>query len=64
MFWAWPQIERLGSVTELRKFLLTQHLSEQQLGDKKRLEKLCHRIGLKFRKRGRPPKIKSDTRTS
>jgi len=48
------EIKRLNSVRELREFLLERGLSEQVLGDPKRLEKICERIGLGFRKRGRP----------
>jgi hypothetical protein len=49
-------VERFHSVRELRDFLLQQGLSEQVLGEPKRLEKLCERIKLSFTKRGRPKK--------
>ena len=52
------EIEQLKSVRDLRAFLLVRGLSEQVLGDPKRLEKLCERIGLSFRKRGRPKRAK------
>lgn len=55
----WREVDQLGSVTELRQFLLARGFDEQRLGYPKRLEKICERIGLKFRKRGRPRK--SDT---
>jgi hypothetical protein len=47
------EIKRLKSVRELREFLLQRGLSEQVLGDPKRLEKNCGRIGLSFGGRGR-----------
>jgi hypothetical protein len=47
------EIMRLKSVRELRDFLLQGGLSEQVLGDPKRLEKICQRIGLSFGSRGR-----------
>jgi hypothetical protein len=51
------QVEKLKSVRELREFLLQRGLSEQVLGDPKRLEKLCERVGLSFG-RGRPKRAK------
>jgi hypothetical protein len=51
-------IAKLKSVRELREFLLRCGLSEQALGDPKRLEKLCERIGLSFAGRGRPKHTK------
>jgi hypothetical protein len=47
------EIKRLKSVRGLREFLLQRGLSEQVLGDPKRLEKNCGRIGLSFGGRGR-----------
>jgi hypothetical protein len=62
MFLRWREIEQLQSVAELRRFLITSGVSEQVLGDPKRLEKVCERMGLRLGKRGRPRKReKSDT---
>jgi hypothetical protein len=51
-------VKGLKSVRELRDFLLRYGLSQQQLGDPKRLEKLCERIGLSFGGRGRPKRTR------
>ncbi|HUD49616.1 MAG TPA: hypothetical protein VMR33_22505 [Candidatus Baltobacteraceae bacterium] len=45
------EIEKLKSVRELRVFLSQRGLSDQVLGDPKRLEKICERIGLSFSRR-------------
>jgi hypothetical protein len=49
----WRFVVRFKSLTELHEWL-TKILGEQKVGDRKRVEKICERIGLKFRKRGRP----------
>lgn len=49
----WRFIPRLGSVTLLHRWL-GQVLGPARAGDRKRTEKICERIGLKFRDRGRP----------
>lgn len=54
MFLRWQEVEKLTSVSDLRSFLLAQGVKEEVLGDPKRLEKICQRIGLSFRKPGRP----------
>ena len=51
----WPAIEKLGSVTELRNWLL-ERLPEINVGSESRIKKLCSRVGLKLRDRGRPRK--------
>lgn len=51
----WQLIERLGSVRELHEALVT--VMGKRIGDRKRIEKICQRIGLTFRKAGRPQKI-------
>lgn len=51
------EIEKCGSVPDLHRWLCDL-CGERQIGDIKRLEKLCQRIGLKFRGRGRPRKPK------
>jgi hypothetical protein len=48
------EVEKLKSVRELQEFLLTRGLTPQSLGEPKRLEKLCQRIGLTFSEPGRP----------
>jgi hypothetical protein len=48
------EVEKLKSVRELREFLLSRGLTPQSLGELKRLEKLCQRIGLSFAEPGRP----------
>jgi hypothetical protein len=53
----WRSIEQLKSVSELHQ-LLRKVLGEQRTGDLKRIEKICQRIGLHFRKPGRPKKSK------
>lgn len=57
LYFNWRDVEKLGSVPELRAFLISRGLTEQQLGsDPKRLQKICERLCLKFRARGRPRK--------
>ena len=48
-----PFIERLGSVSALHTWL-RKVMGEYRTGDLKRIEKICQRIGLHFRKPGRP----------
>lgn len=55
LFMGWREVEKLGSVTELRKWLLDQMLAID-VGSESRIKKLCLRIGLKLRGRGRPRK--------
>lgn len=49
----WRFVARFQSVTELHLWL-TRVLGRQRVGDKKRIEKICERIGLTLRERGRP----------
>ena len=49
----WRQIETLNSVAELHQ-LLRKMMGEHRTGDLKRIEKICQRIALHFRKPGRP----------
>jgi len=61
MFLYWQQIAKFSSVGELHRFL---SLAAKPMGiviSLKRIEKLCWRIGLKFRKPGRPKKGKIQT---
>lgn len=53
----WRFVARLSSVTQLHN-LAVRCLGPARAGEKKRIEKLCQRIGLTFRKRGRPKKIR------
>jgi hypothetical protein len=58
LYFHWREVEQLQSVPELRTFLIRNGLSEPVLGEPERLEKLCERMGLSFRKRGRPRKTR------
>jgi len=53
----WRNIEQLKSVFDLHQ-LLRKVLGEHRTGNLKRVEKICQRIGLHFRKPGRPPNPK------
>ena len=53
MLWNWRGIERLDSVRALHD-LLRRSMGEYRVGDLKRIEKTCQRVGLHFRKPGRP----------
>jgi hypothetical protein len=53
----WRVVEQFKSVSQLHE-VLRKVLGENRTGDLKRIEKLCQRIGLHFRKPGRPPKSK------
>lgn len=57
----WRIVARFRSVTELHHWL-TRILGPQRVGDKKRIEKICQRIGLRFRSRGRPRKNQTPPR--
>lgn len=49
----WPAIEKLKSVRQLHEELM-KVFGANKVGDQKRIEKICQRIGLSFRKPGRP----------
>lgn len=51
----WKLVTRFGSVRELHAFLV-KVLGSHRTGDLKRLEKICQRMGLSYRKPGRPRK--------
>ena len=51
----WRFVARFRSVTELHAWL-QRCLGQNRAGDRKRTEKICERIELTFRGRGRPPK--------
>jgi hypothetical protein len=51
----WRLIERMGSVRQLHESLVTV-FGASRVGEQKRIEKICQRIGLSFRKPGRPKK--------
>lgn len=52
----WRRVERLRSVSELHGLLVSQ-FGPHRAGDLKRVEKICQRIGLSFRRPGRPKKL-------
>lgn len=56
MFFQWREVEKLKTLEELREFLVASGLPANMVGDEERLARLCGRIGLAFRKRGRPRK--------
>ncbi len=58
LFMTRNEVKQLKSVRELREFLLRSGLTLQMLGEPKRLEKICERIGLSFMKPGRPKRAK------
>jgi hypothetical protein len=50
MLISWREVEELGSIPALRSWLLKQiFLTPQIVGDLKRVEKMCQRIGLSYR---------------
>jgi hypothetical protein len=52
----WRAIERMDSVRQFHE-VLVKVFGANRIGDQKRIEKICQRIGLSFRKSGRPKKI-------
>jgi len=56
MLFQWRLVERLNSVRELHE-LLIKIFGANQVGELKRIEKICQRIGLHYRKPGRPKKL-------
>jgi hypothetical protein len=55
LFQAWPSVEGMGSVHELQQSLCN-HLEPHLVGNIKRVEKICQRLGLRLGPRGRPKK--------
>lgn len=53
---AWRSVEKLGSVRELHQ-CLCRIFGNHPVGDMKRVEKMCQRLGLHFGPRGRPKKL-------
>ena len=53
MLWHWREVDQLDSVRALHE-LLRRSMGEHRVGDLKRIEKICQRIGLHYRKPGRP----------
>lgn len=56
MLMHWRIVERLNSVRELHE-MLVKVFGASQVGELKRIEKICQRIGLHYRKPGRPKKL-------
>ena len=54
----WQAIENLDSVRQLHE-VLVKVFGASRIGEQKRIEKICQRMGLIFRKRGRPKKIQT-----
>jgi hypothetical protein len=61
MFVMWRDIERLESIAQLHRFFEQALKSHGIIVKYKRIEKLCQRIKLKFKGRGRPPGSKIQT---
>jgi len=55
MLMFWRAIENMDSVRQLHE-VLVKVFGAPRMGDQKRIEKICQRIGLSFRKAGRPKK--------
>ncbi len=55
MLMFWRAIERMDSVRQFHEVLL-KVFGASRIGDQKRVEKICQRMGLSFRKVGRPKK--------
>jgi hypothetical protein len=53
MLWHWRTVDQLDSVRALHD-LLRRSMGEHRVGDLKRIEKICQRISLHYRKPGRP----------
>ncbi|MGA2543156.1 MAG: hypothetical protein ABSG78_16520 [Verrucomicrobiota bacterium] len=53
MLWHWRAVDQLDSVRALHD-LLRRSMGEYRVGDLRRIEKICQRIGLHYRKPGRP----------
>ncbi len=51
----WRAIDCMDSVRQFHE-VLVKVFGTNRIGDQKRIEKICQRIGLSFRKPGRPPK--------
>lgn len=60
----WPQISKFESVSQLHRFLSDAARPTGVVITLKRVEKLCSRIGLKFKGRGRPKKTRIQTNAS
>jgi hypothetical protein len=53
MLWNWRVVEQLNSVRSLHD-TLRKSMGEYRVGELKRVEKICQRVGLHYRKPGRP----------
>jgi hypothetical protein len=61
MLLGWRSVQKLRSVRELQQGLC-KYLEPHVVGDIKRIEKICQRLGLTFGPRGRPRKIEIQTK--
>ena len=57
MLFNWRLIEQMESVRQFHEWLV-KLFGASKIGDQKRIEKICQRMGLHFRKPGRPKKLK------
>jgi hypothetical protein len=55
MLMFWQTVGRMDSVRQLHE-VLVKLMGANRIGDQKRIEKICQRMGLSFRKVGRPKK--------
>ena len=56
LFFNWRRFARLNSVSELHRCLAALFIKQGVVISKERIAKLCRRIGLRYRGRGRPKK--------
>ena len=57
MITQWRSVNAMNSVHELHQWLV-KHFGPYRVGDLKRIEKICSRIHLSYRRRGRPKRLK------
>lgn len=61
MLWGWRSVEKIENVRQLQQGLC-RYLDPYVVGDVKRVEKICQRLGLHFGPPGRPRKARIQTR--
>jgi hypothetical protein len=57
LLWNWRAVRGLKSVRQLHE-VLVKYVGKRETGNPERIVKICQRIGLSFRKPGRPRKPK------